>query len=79
MSPLKPSEKMYEELVEMLSKHLAPKPLVIVERYHFHKRDQKVGEMVRALYVSALQKLTEHCKFGDHLEDTLQDRLVCGM
>ena len=30
-------------------------------------------------YVSALQKLTEHCDFQDHLEDTLRDRLVCGL
>ncbi|KAL5489233.1 hypothetical protein EMCRGX_G018302 [Ephydatia muelleri] len=77
-APKKPGEKSYEELVEILTKHLAPKPLVIAERYRFHKRDQKEGETVRE-YVSALQKLTEHCDFQDHLEDTLRDRLVCGL
>ena len=77
-APKKPGEKSYEELVEILTKHLAPKPLVIAERYRFHKRDQKEGETVRE-YVSALQKLTEQCDFQDHLEDTLRDRLVCGL
>lgn len=74
----KPGEKSYDELVEILTKHLAPKPLVIAKCNRFHKRDQKEGETVRE-YVSALQKLTEHCDFQDHLENTLRDRLVCGL
>eukprot|EP00731_Ephydatia_muelleri_P034386 Em0057g18a len=30
-------------------------------------------------YAASLQKLTEHCEFGDTLTDALRDRLVCGM
>eukprot|EP00731_Ephydatia_muelleri_P010408 Em0005g994a len=30
-------------------------------------------------YAASLQKLTEHCDFGDTLSDALRDRLVCGM
>ena len=29
-------------------------------------------------FVAQLQKLSEHCRFGDQLEDKLHDRLVCG-
>ena len=29
--------------------------------------------------LTALRKLAEHCKFGDMLNDTLRDRLVCGL
>ena len=42
---------------------------MIAECYHFHKRDQKDDESVKA-YVSALNA---------NLEDTLRDRLVCGI
>ena len=62
----------------MLTKHLAPKPLLIAERYRFHKCDQKEGESVRE-YVASLQKLTEHCQFGFGWEDALRDRLLCGI
>ena len=78
IAPAKPGEKTYKELVAALTEHLAPKPLLIAERYRFHKRDQKEGETVRE-YVACLQKMTEHCSFGPSLADTLRDRLVTGM
>ena len=71
-------EKSYKELVASLTAHLAPKPLLIAERYRFHKRDQKEGETIRE-YVACLQKMTEHCEFGASLTDALRDRLVTGM
>ena len=76
--PGKPADKTYKELVELLTKHLAPKPLLIAERYRFHKRDQKEGESIRE-YVANLQKLTEHCQFGAGWDDALRDRIVCGI
>ena len=30
-------------------------------------------------YAASLQKLAEHCDFGDTLSDASRDRLVCGM
>lgn len=77
-SPNLPKEKTYEQLCELLSKHFNPEPLVIAERFRFHKRDQKQGESVTDFNVS-LRKLSEHCKFGQSLNDTLRDRLVCGL
>jgi len=37
VAPQKPSEYKYEELVEVLNQHFSPAPLVIAERFHFHK------------------------------------------
>ena len=38
LAPEKPSEKKYTELTEAMKKHLKPKPIVIAERFKFHKR-----------------------------------------
>lgn len=62
----------------MLQAHFAPKPLVIAERFQFHKRNQGEGETV-AQYVAVLKRLSEDCEFGGYLEDTLRDRFVCGL
>ena len=56
--------------------HLSPKPLIIVERYKFHKRTQHEGESV-AQYLAALRKLAEKCDFRDFLNQVLRDKLVC--
>ena len=73
-----PSTKTYAEIVTLLNYHLSPKPLVIAERFRFHKRDQKKKESI-AVFLTDLRKLTEHCKFGRALNDALRDRLVCGI
>ena len=40
LAPAKPSKLKFEELVETLRNHYEPKPIVIAERFHFHKREQ---------------------------------------
>lgn len=77
-APAKPATKSYDELVETLSRHLSPKPLLIAERFRFYKRDQKEGEGVRD-YIAQLRKFSEHCEFGTVLDDALRDRFVCGL
>ena len=77
-APLKPSEKSYEEIVEILRAHLSPKPLVIAERFRFHKRDQRDDETIGA-FVADIRKLSHHCEFGETLDASLRDRLVCGL
>ena len=57
----------------MLRKQLGPKPLVIAERFRFHKRDQREGQLVTA-YLGDLRRLTEYCEFGSYLNDA-----VCGL
>ena len=77
--PKKPAEVSYGDLVATLRKHLCPKPLVIAERFRFHKREQEDGENILD-YVAALRKLSEHCLFDEAiLDDMLRDRLVCGL
>ena len=43
-APVKPAQRSFKEIVELLQKHLSPKPLMIAERFRFHKRDQLPGE-----------------------------------
>ncbi|XP_068738454.1 uncharacterized protein [Montipora capricornis] len=78
LAPAKPSKVKFEELVKTLRDHYEPKPIVIAERFHFHKREQHEGEGVAA-YSAALKKCSEHCAFGTFLEEALRDRFVCGL
>ncbi|XP_077974470.1 uncharacterized protein LOC144430410 [Styela clava] len=58
--------------------HLNPKPLVIAERVKFHERIQHDGETVNE-FLAQLRKLSEHCQFGEFLNDSLRDRFVSGL
>ncbi|KAL7856631.1 hypothetical protein SRHO_G00155300 [Serrasalmus rhombeus] len=78
VQPAKPGSKTYGTIVEILSGHFSSKPLVIAERFRFHKRSQEEGESI-ANFVAALKGLAEHCAFDTVLKDTIRDRLVCGL
>ena len=78
LSPAKPGDKSYVELVEKLSKHFRPAPSEIVERFKFHSRSRLPGESV-ATFVAELRSLSEFCNFGDTLDVMIRDRLVCGI
>ena len=67
-----------EDLIKTLEGHFEPTPIVIAERFHFHKRDQRAGESI-ADFVAELRRLATNCKFGAHLEEALRDRFVCGL
>ena len=45
-APQKPTNKTFEELVDLVQKHQNPLPSVIVLRFAFHSRQQKEGESV---------------------------------
>lgn len=75
-SPEKPADKTFNEIVAILKGHLSPKPLLIAERFRFHKRDQREDENIKT-YVAEIKKLSEHCEFGTALNDSLRDRFVC--
>lgn len=77
LTPAKPSEKSFDEIVAALKDYWQPKPSEIVQRFNFHSRSQKQGESVED-YVAELRRLSEHCEFAD-LENMLRDRLVCGV
>ena len=77
-APAKPSSLSFKTIVETLQKHLSPRPLLIAERFRFHKRNQLEGETVSS-YLAELKKLSLYCEFGTNLNDALRDRLVCGL
>ena len=75
---LKPKDKTFKELKELVQKHLKPKPSVIVQRYKFNTRGQHAGESV-SCFVAGLRHVAQECNFGAQLSDMLRDRLVCGV
>ena len=40
LAPVKPAAKSFEELVAVVKDHVAPKPLIITEKFRFHQRNQ---------------------------------------
>ena len=79
LAPASPMTKTLDELTATLRAHFEPKPSLITERFHFHKRDQAAGESI-ADYVAELRRLASRCSFPtDYLDETLQDRFVCGL
>ena len=76
-TPDKPKDKSYADIVKILKEHLSPAPLVVAERFRFHKRDQKESKSINE-YVAQIRKMSKYCNFPD-LNDTLRDRLVCGL
>ena len=51
---------------------------VIFERAKFNRRVQEEGETVDE-FVTALNKLAEHCNYGTLVEEMIRDRLVLGL
>lgn len=44
--PAKPSDKSFQDIANTLKCHFDPKPLVIVERFYFHRQDQAEVESI---------------------------------
>ena len=53
VSPKKPQEFKFAEIVEIMEKYHNPKPSVIVQRYRFNLRNRQAGESV-ATYIAKL-------------------------
>ena len=77
MAPDNPKDKSFETITGVFKAHFEPKPLIIAQRFHFHRRDQAPGESV-AEYLAELRCLASKCNFGAYLDEALRDRLVCG-
>ena len=65
-----PSTETYQEVCELLTRQLSPKPLLIAERFRFHKRDRIPGESV-SQFMTTSRKLTEFCVFDKFLGNLL--------
>jgi len=78
VAPESPRSKEFKTLAELLKDHFQPKPLVIAERFTFHRRNQQREESVMQ-YLAELRRLATHCEFKDYLDEALRDRFVCGL
>ena len=78
VSPDKPGDKSYDELVSLLQEHYNPTPSETVQRSRYHSRFRKQGDTV-AMFVSELCSLAKFCNFGATLDNMLRDRIVCGL
>ena len=76
--PGKPTEQSFADLVKLVKGHYQPTPLVIVQRFKFNSRTQLQRESI-ATFIAELRRVSEHCGYGDSLNDMLRDRLVCGI
>ena len=43
LAPANPKDKSFVDIVAALKGHFEPKPLIIAERFHFHRRNQGSG------------------------------------
>ncbi|XP_073963079.1 uncharacterized protein [Choristoneura fumiferana] len=77
-TPKKPTTHSFQEITAILEKHLQPKPSVLAERFKFRQRKQGNGENL-AEYVAVLKRMSKTCEFGNWLEESLRDQLVCGI
>ncbi|KAJ8348953.1 hypothetical protein SKAU_G00275420 [Synaphobranchus kaupii] len=72
VQPDRPGTKSYAAIVTTLTAHFSPKPLVIAERFRFHKRNQEEGESV-TVFVAALRR---KCGKKGHLERACKSKGV---
>ena len=55
-----------------------PKPIIIAQRFKFHKAEQEELESVRQ-YLTKLQKLPETSEFGAYCKEAIRNQFVCGL
>ena len=67
ISPAKPNNKSFGQLVEAMRGHLCPQTSKIVQCHKFNFRIRQDGESV-AVYVSELKALAQYCNCGEALE-----------
>ena len=72
VAPDLPQDKTLPDILAALQNQFEPKPLVIAQHFHFHRRNQLPNESV-AEYVAELRRLSTHCDFGEYLNDALRD------
>ena len=77
-APVLPAECDLKTLKEHLIQHFKPQPVVIAERFKFHKRDRRLNETINE-FIIELHKLTRSCDFSNFLDQALRDRFVCGL
>ena len=76
--PETPNKMTYQELTDVIKSHYVPKLSEIVQRYKFNTRVRRNDESI-STFMAELRTLSEHCEFGNVLDEMIRDRLVCGV
>ena len=76
VAPLSPKEQSLKDLAKLLKSHFEPKPLVIAERFAFHRCYQQPGKTVME-YLAKLRRLATHCEFNNNHGDGLKHLQMC--
>ncbi len=66
------------KILELWGEYCNGKTNIIYERYKFNNRQQKPDEGIDA-YATVLRDLPSSCNYGALKEETIRDRIVCGM
>ncbi|GBP42192.1 hypothetical protein EVAR_25818_1 [Eumeta japonica] len=77
-TPALPETETFEDLVDIIKRHLKPRRSDIAERHIFLQRRQRPGEDL-SHYLQNLKHLTATCNFGTNLEENLRDQFVSGL
>ena len=77
VSPEKPEEKTYKELVAALTKHFQHEQNPFAARFRFYAAMKEAGETAKQ-WAARLRGLAVACKFGDELKVCLRDKFVFG-
>ena len=78
LAPAKPASKKYQDIMDAMTDHLHPKPLIIAELFKFHKRNQGISETA-SQYLAELRRFADKCRFEGYLDEALCDHFVCGL
>lgn len=77
-APSKPSEKTFDEIVQLLTKHLKPASSELMERCKFNRAKQEPNESV-AEFATRLKQLAINCNFTTTWEKALQVQFAMGI
>ena len=78
VSPAKPGEECFSDIVKLVTRHYSPKPSSIIQSFKCNTQVRTKDESI-ATYVASVRQLSEFCEFGDTLEAMLRYHLVCGV
>ena len=63
-APEKPAAKEFDSLIDMLTTHLSPKPILMVERHKFQNICQGSSSITE--FLASLRKGAEYCDYGQY-------------
>ena len=77
VSPAKPADKTFDEIVALVTSITAPSHLLSCNSSSSTPAVRVEGRL--ATFVAALRQLSEFCEFGETLNKMIRDRIVVGV